>query len=253
MCTSRPTQQTGECFAGRSVEVVFDLITPLDEPTIREQVRQARSRRLPEVEGCSPTLTIVAGGPSALQAPLNAPTAALNGALDAVFNPRGVAPTYYAACDPQALVARFLTHPPAETAYYLASKCHPDVFDALGDRDVRLWHVGDYVPGGVACAPSITLTALNLFARLGWRRFEVWGWDCCYRDGRHHAGEQGHRGDDRWVEVGDRTFHSTTAWAAEAQDALLVLALLEWLGCEVVIKGDSMVEAIRRFRSIAPD
>lgn len=232
-------------------EVIFDLVTPLNEPTIRRHIRQSLARGLPEAIGEAETLTIIAGGPSALGAPLDGPTAALNGALAAVFTPRGVAPTYYAACDPQDIVAQFLVDPPAATKYYIASKCHPDVFDALKDRDVHLWHVSDYVPGGIACAPSITLTALSLFARLGWRKFEVWGWDCCYRNGRHHAGEQAHAGDDRWLEVGDRKFHTTTTWAAEAQDALIVLAMLEWLGCEITIQGDSMVEAIRRFRGDA--
>ncbi len=230
-------------------EIVFDLITPLNEPTIRRHIRQSLARGLPEAVGEPETLTIVAGGPSALGAPLEGPTVALNGALAAAFTPKGVAPTYYAACDPQELVAGFLRDPPTETAYFIASKCHPAVFDALEGRDVRLWHVSDYVPGGIACAPSITLTALSLFAKLGWRKFEVWGWDCCYRNGKHHAGDQPHVGDDRQLTVGDRTFHTTTTWAAETQDALYVIAMLEWLGCEIVIQGDSMVEAIRRFRA----
>lgn len=230
-------------------EIVFELITPLNEPAIRRHIQQSLSLGLREVVGEPETLTIVAGGPSALDAPLTGTTVALNGALQAVFNAQGVSPTYYAACDPQALVAGFLAEPPSGTVYYIASKCHPAVFDALKDCDTRLWHVADYVPGGIACAPSITLTALNLFAKLGWRRFEVWGWDCCYRDGRHHAGDQPHVGDDRTLTVGDRVFQTTTTWAAETQDALYVLAMLEWLGCEIVIQGDSMVEAIRQFRA----
>ncbi len=228
-------------------EVVFELQTPLDEPTIRKHIRQALALGLPEAIGQPDTLTIIAGGPSALAAPLKGPTLALNGALDAVFRPKGLAPTYYAACDPQAALAKMLTHPPSGTTYYIASKCHPSVFKALKRRDVRLWHVRDYVPDGVSCAPSITLTALPLFAALGWRRFEVWGWDCCYKHGRHHAGNQAHApsATDCNITVGDRVFQTTTTWAAEAQDAIQVLAVLDWMGIEVAIKGDSMIEAIR--------
>lgn len=227
--------------------IEFDIRTPLDEPTIRRHIAHALSLGHREALEQPETLTIVAGGPSALKAPLTSgPTLAVNGSLG-LFTAKGLAPTYYAACDPQQHLVDFLGNPPAETTYYIASKCHPDVFKALKSRDVRLWHIDDYIPGSVASAPSITLTALNLFARMGWRRFEVWGWDCCYQDGKHHALDQIHNSDDRTLEVGERAFKTTAPWAAEAQSAIQVLAIFEYLGLEVVIHGDSMVQAIRDF------
>lgn len=230
--------------------VEFDLRTPLNGRAIRRHIRHARSLRLPEALTEPEALTVIANGPSAWQAPqapLGAPTLALNGALKVCQNP-----TYYAACDPQELVAGFLDKPPKDTIYYIASKCHPRVFAALRGRDVRLWHVADYVPGGIPTAPSITLTALSLFIRLGWRKFNVYGWDACYQNGKHHSTDDSpHNGDKRAVVVGDKTFQTTPTWAAEAQDAIYMLALFDFLGIEVVIHGDSMIKAIRAHRSAA--
>lgn len=236
---------------GADAAITFKVKTPLDGEVIRGHIRHAHALGLPPALEPRPGLTVVAGGPSAHQAPMAGPTLALNGALDAVFNPRGIAPTYYAACDPQALVADFLRDPPKETIYNIASKCHPDVFDALKDRDVRVWDVSDYVPGGIASAASITLTGLNLFTQLGHREFDVWGWDCCYRNGRHHAGDQAHIGDDRDIEIGDRTFHTTTTWAWEAETAIQMLPILQFVGVTVNIHGDSMVQALRNLSDAA--
>jgi hypothetical protein len=224
--------------------IEFQVNTPLDEPTIRRHIEASRGRGYPEALGEPQALRIIAGGPSALQAPLDGPTLALNGALRR-FTSQGLAPTYYACCDPQEMVADFLKDAPESTIYFIASKCHPAVFDALKDRDVRLWHLDDYVPGGVSSAPSITLVALNLFAQLGWRAYDIWGWDACYKDGKHHAFDQGHNADDRTLEVGDRIFKTTTTWALEAQTAGQILPILQFVGVEVRIHGDSMIEAIR--------
>lgn len=225
--------------------VEFDIRTPLTDKIVRKHIANTRKLGLRHAFEQEPeALTIIAGGPSALLAPQDGPTLALNGALRVCRNP-----TYYAACDPQKEIADFLKDPPKDTIYYIASKCHPDVFRVLRDRDVRVWDVGDFVPGGVPTAVSITLTSLNLFSRLGWRRFNVWGWDGCYKDGKDHAVPQRHVGDNRILEVGDLRFETTTTWAAEAQDALYILPLLEFLGVEVNIHGDSMIQAIRDFKA----
>lgn len=228
--------------------VTFDLKTPLDEETIRSHIASSTARNLRPAIEPTEVLTIIAGGPSASLAPQDGPTLALNAGLSVCTVP----PTFYAACDPQEIVASFLKDPPKETIYYIASKCHPKVFDALKDRDVRLWHVGDYVPGGISCAPSITLTALLLFFKLGWRRFAVYGWDGCFRGEQHHVGDQPAAQSQRiTLEVGERTFTTTPTWAQEAQDALYVLSIMEFMGAEITIHGDAMVQAIREFRMAA--
>lgn len=234
--------------------IEFDVQLPLNEEIIRGHIAHANTLRLPELFAVEPlTLNIVASGPSAKDAPLEGPTLAVNAALGQ-FLKSGTAPTYWAACDPQELVADFLPdEPPMEVTYLVASKCHPKVFEKLKGRDVRLWHVSDYVPGGISSACSITLTAMTLFIQMGVRKFNVWGWDGCYSErGSHHIGDQPDptpATGQVTVSCGDLEFVTTPAWANEAQDALYLLQLYKYFGVEVVIHGRSMLEAIRNYQA----
>lgn len=175
--------------------VGFDIFTPTDADTIAAHIAHACSLGLPEADA-EPLkrLTVIANGPSAINAPLHGPTLALNGAIKLFLN-SGRIPTYWAACDPQALVADFLPdEPPMETIYFVASKCHPSVFQKLQGRDVRLWHIDDRpIPKGlrtVMCASSVTLVAMQLMHQaFGYREFDAYGWDACYEGLMHHASE----------------------------------------------------------------
>lgn len=228
-----------------SVQIVIR--TPVNEKVQRRQIKAAHASGLPRAVDRSrfPVLNLVATGPSARNLPpLEGQICALNGALTLLPAP----PDYYAACDPQKLVTKFLKDPPEDTTYLIASKCHPAVFDALADRRVELWDLDDFVPDGVAVAPSITLAVMNLFVERGWRRFAVWGWDCCYaEDGAHHATGQ-KPSNSPYVEmtVGDRIFHTNRTWATEAESAVRQLGLYDYLNIEVVIHGDGMMRAIRK-------
>lgn len=176
--------------------VQFQVETPCQDE-VPGNIEHALSLGLPEADG-EPLkhLTVIANGPSARDAPLDGETLALNGAGKLFFN-SGRVPTYWAACDPQRdkVLAFFDVPLSKETIYLIASKCHPDVFKRLEGYDVRLWHISDYKippPGRpVATASSVTLTALTLMRRLGYREFDIYGWDGCYGEsGEHHATEQ---------------------------------------------------------------
>lgn len=227
--------------------IEFDVRVPYDDDFIRARVAENLKRGLPEAkpEDDKPgVLNIIANGPSATQAIgrcLNETTVCLNGAI------KLGSPNFWAACDPQPIVASFLDNAPSAQTYYVASKCHPDVFDALKGRNVVLWHIGDDRPNGIPTACSITLTAMSLFRLQGWRRFRTWGWDGCYLDGRDHAVGQPHAGDDRTVIVNDDRFHTTTTWACEAQDAVNQLSFADY---EVEVMGEGMIGAILRAKGL---
>jgi hypothetical protein len=250
--------------AGDSGRVVqFELRTPLDGATIRAHIQAALSRGLDEVEISAPRderLTIVANGPSSLQAPMmgapvespiESPTLAINNALR-LFVDRGIAPDYWMASDPQACVADYLHDAPRDTVYLVASKCHPAVFDALRDRRVVLWHCAepgtlDLLTGRLVIQSSITVTlcALNLMPVLGYQRLATWGWDGCYLDERDHAASQPHHRDrsrDINIQVGPgQQFTTTTSWAAEAQEAV---RLFQAVPRDVIVHGGGMIAAI---------
>lgn len=226
----------------------FDVRVPYPDDVLAQRVAENVARGLPEA-GFEPdkpgVLTIIANGPSAAEAVnqcQHQTTLALNGAL------KLGTPTYWAGCDPQPLMASFVKDAPRATKYFVASKCHGDVFDALEGRDITLWHVGDSHPDGVPTACSITLTAMSLFRKMGWKRFRTFGWDGCYMDGRDHAVSQPHAGQDVTVYVGDEPFHTTTTWACEAQDAVNQLSFADY---EVEVVGGGMIGAILKMRGLA--
>lgn len=243
----------GDLIDAKPVE--FQIRTPIADDIVKRQIKHSRSLGLPEMDGAERSrINIVANGPGARGVRFEGPTLAINGAIS-LFS-RDNPPTMWAACDPQALVADFLTDPSPKTTFLVASKCHLSVFERLEGYDVRLWHINDQpIPGvrAVPCAVSVTLCAMILMHRLGYRRLDIWGWNCAFADdGSHHAGPSGEAKWDRIeVDVGGKVFNTSTSWAAEAQDALNIIAVLEWCGTRVEIHGESMVAAIREFRAAA--
>lgn len=229
--------------------VDFDIYTPCDNETLARHIEHSLSLGLPEADAHPlPLLKVIANGPSARKADLSGCTLAVNGALK-LFTDQGLAPTMWAACDPQELVADFLKDAPKSTHYYLASKCHPSVFEALKDHPhVYLWHIDDcMIPEGLRAVPSastITLTAIILMRRLGFRRIETHGWDCCYLDGLDHANPNAKRhptASDVTVNVNGQIFHTTHSWAAEVQDAHTVM---QYGDIQMDIRGGGMLAAV---------
>jgi hypothetical protein len=233
----------------------FTLSLPANGEELRANVRHALSLGLPELHQMPPRpdpVAVIGNGPSARNFQrwdwdrLKRRHIAVNGA-GRLFGKKG--PTWWAACDPQPLVADFFAEPPQETTYLIASKCHPSVFEALADRDVLLWHVGSEATldllGGrqrpVRLVPTITLCALELAERLGYSKVETWGWDGCYLDGRNHAVEQEHCGDGNCdIEVGDQTFRSTRNWMFEA---VCAVQRFDGVARDITVHGGGMFEA----------
>lgn len=250
--------------------VTFTAIVP-SEAQSRANIAVNERRRLPEAVPLR-TVVIVANGPSARDKALwqrlkrrpDTVTVALNGVLK-LFNEHGVAPTYWAACDPQPAVLDFLMGElPVRTNYLVATKCDPAVFDRLKGRAVQKWRLDDYgrEPGKIStpCAVSITLVTQALFREMGFHRFEMYGWDCCYLDGEHHGSE--HAADmtglmtDETVELRNqsgevvKSFASTTAWMCECNDAATQAANFKALGLEMIVHGPGLVGAILRGRGL---
>lgn len=234
----------------RAAVIEFEIRVPVDANGLCANVRDCLTRGLPELRHKPQRherLTVVANGPTARHAPLNGPSLAINNALS-LFTAQGLAPTYWIGCDPQPLLADFLADAPPETTYLVASKCHPSVFDALTGRKVIVWHIDDVATWGllehrdaVLSSVSVTICAFEVMSRLGFRKFDVWGWDGCFIDGEANAVAQWINPERRKVIVGGQTFESTPMWALEAQDAVNKLAGIRE---NIAIHGGGMVGAI---------
>lgn len=234
----------------------FDIQVPLSDETCQRHIAETLARGLPEAVARR-HLTVIANGPSARDVDLNNiafETLALNGAI-MLFAEQGLAPTYWACCDPQEVVASLLpSNPPERTIYFVASKCHPAVFEKLKGRDVRVWHIADHPADGrqrVALCSSVTLSATWLMTRLGFTDFDYYGWDGCFIDGRDHAANGNpdmvptvHINYGGKVEggevIGGRTFATSRTWAAEAHGVEQLCQLASYFGFGITIHGDGM-------------
>jgi hypothetical protein len=243
-------------------EIEFSLCTPASDSQLAQNVAHALSLGLKSTQARK-RLVVVANGPSAKSAPFDTdlPTLALNGALRQ-FQERGLAPTFWAACDPQPLVADFVRNAPKATTYLVASKCHPDVFKTLMDQGIEpvLWHVADTdIPGHVRAPLCCSITMCSMWEMrqaFGFTDLDVFGWDGSYLDGEHHAGDArvpnptdvtiniGGRivGDEI---IGGRNFETTHSWAAEADFSQQFHQLARYYDINVTIHGDGMMKAMQ--------
>jgi len=154
-------------------------------------------------------MVIVGGGPSLRTVKALEPgrIVALNGVHDYLLA-KGVKPWGMVICDPREDNARFVRNPQPGVLYFIASQCHPAVFDALEGFDVVLWNNGTLdaitppvlneiygrsttiVGGGT----TVGMRALELGWVMGFRSFHLYGMDSCLSGDVHHAYEQSVRG-----------------------------------------------------------
>ena len=242
----------------------FNVIQPIDRETLDLRIALNQARKLPEAAEVK-TCIIVGSGPSALSEDTwdrirnikpGECTVACNGALK-LFTDRGLYPHIWTCCDPQELVNDFLPeHPPEHTLYCLATKCPESLFERLSNRWVHVWRLDDMLhePGKlhVPTAVSITLVTQSLMRFRGFHRFEMYGWDCCYLNDRHHASDQPDVAGQQPIEIQDaegnilHSFQSIGSWSVELRDALLQTSLMKAMGYDVVVNGPGAVAALLR-------
>lgn len=158
--------------------------------------------------------------------------------------------------------AQFIDGLDAATAVYLASQCHPLVFDkaAEGERRNVLWHVNS--PGmaemlaGEDARPvhligggsTVALNAMVLGFAAGYRTFHLYGLDSSYREDSHHAYSQAINDNDRIIDAlyGNNKF-KTTAWMAQQVNDFqdLVPGLIAD-GCVVTVAGEGLLQTVAR-------
>lgn len=153
---------------------------------------------------------------------------ALNGAYKALLN-IGVVPKYYCQLDARPENTNFVDLLHDDTTFLIASQCAPEMFDALVNRKVNVFHLNTptthrvfpdadcYFGGGA----TVGTTALAIAAFLGYRVIGVFGYDSSYsKDGKSHVRPQSQNANqktlDVWVE--DREYLSTPAMAKQVEE-----------------------------------
>lgn len=171
----------------------------------------------------------------------------------------GIAVDVVLALDASPDVAASIAAGPSEAFYVLSLQCAPAAFDALGSRaaahllnvmkDVDLdeaLELGDVTL--VNTGASVTIGCASIAIIMGCRRVEVFGFDCHLGGGAYAAGATGVGVEPQRVpmEVGERTFLTTWAYYAFAEEMLQLRALGMRLGHleDLRIHGDSLACAI---------
>jgi len=178
----------------------------------------------------------------------------LNGSHDWMLD-NGMRPSAHVMVDSRPSNARFIKRWHEKTKYLIASQCHPKVFDTLKDANVYIWHaclnsvdraaldehyLGRYFTtlGG----STVTLRALSLLRMLGFMKIEVWGFDSCLMDGKHHSYDMPENDGERHatVRVGDKEFLCEPWMLSQAEEFQgLAKALGDEL--EMLVHGDGLI------------
>lgn len=184
---------------------------------------------------------------------------ALNGAARFLCE-KGIVPDGVLIVDARHENADFLTGLDSRTTAYLASQCHPSVFDEaerLGLK-VVLWHTNTegmadllgaerarpvhLIGGGTTSA----LNAMVLMSASGYRKLHLYGLDSSYRGGDHHAYGQVLNDGDRVIDALYRDRHfKTTAWMAQqVNDFQELVPGLVADGCIITVAGDGLLPTV---------
>lgn len=113
------------------------------------------------------------------------PILAVNDAHDWLIS-EGVVPDFALTVDPDAGVWERFSKKRQDVEYWIASQCHPAVFDHLADCRVKVWHPvitktqtfpqrAALIGGGSTSG----LRAISLAYVMGWRHFALFGMDSC--------------------------------------------------------------------------
>lgn len=226
-----------------------------DEATIAAHIAHAIRQQHPQLRpqaACYDRVALVGGGPSLADTEGELVALIRDGAKLVTVNgayhwalAHNLTPRTQIVMDARASNARFVDPPVPQCNYLLASQCHPDVWARVRDRErVMVFHAvnreeshaalldayyGKHwqtVNGGTTAAHR----ALFALVLLGYRRFDLFGVDCCIRpDGTHHAYAQAENDADTPFAVTvapSAAPEQTSVWHASAW---MLKALEDWL------------------------
>lgn len=152
----------------------------------------------------SKSIALVGGGPSLknnIELLKTFDTILVCGSPNDYIIEQGIVPTYVAVCDPDAIMAKYLTKLDKRVTYLVASGCNDAVFEALKDHNLVMWHchsdeyaqqmqAADPEYFGVGGGCTIGLRGLSIAVILGYQDIHFFGFDSCIDEDNienHHA------------------------------------------------------------------
>jgi hypothetical protein len=184
---------------------------------------------------------------------------AINGAHDWLLD-QGIRPNSCVLMDSSEVVSSFVKRPQGCCTYYLASQCHPSMFDKLSDFDVVMWHahlddasnkaIEAFDPDATILAGANTagLHAIAIEYMQGVRKLRVYGMDSSHRPSCDHAYDNSQQTPVNEVEFffEEDRFLSTGTWAAQAEMFCRFWPRYFQLGMRIEVIGDGLLPAMAR-------
>lgn len=200
-------------------------------------------------------IVLVGGGPSLAETVDELRDAVFAGAICVTLNgayqwclDHNIQPRIHIVMDGRPSTARFVTPVIPRCKYFVASQCHPAVFDALAEApETYIFHavtndgthsrlLDAYYGAGHWCpvmgGTTVATRAIALLRMGGYLRYDLFGIDSCWLGGAHHAFDQPENAADRRYETivaptGHpdlaRTFHCAPWHLKQLEDFLQVL------------------------------
>lgn len=188
---------------------------------------------------------------------------ALNNVHDYLID-RGIIPNACVLLDAREANAEFVKNARDDVLYFVASQCHPAVFNALAGKKVILYHNATegafqlldristrpqihYIGGG----GTVGMKAIALARFHGFKVFHLYGMDSCYRGGDGHAYPQALNDNDRVIDVAceGRAFKCAPWMLGQANDFKELARMLVQEDCLITVAGDGLLAHIARVMS----
>lgn len=185
----------------------------------------------------------------------------VNGAHDWLVS-QGIVPDYCTLLESNEVVNTFVRTPVTGVKYFIASQCHPSIFDRLiaEHQFVCMWHAGldaeahkiielaDPDATIFAQAQTTGLHSLALAWSHGIKRLNVYGMDSSHRPDRDHAYDNSQQADVPEFEFRfeDKVYRTTPTWANQAQTFARMIPAYFRLGMRIEVKGDGLLPDMAR-------
>jgi len=233
---------------------------------IETNIRRDHEQVWPHIEQDT-VVALVGGGPSLLDTLDDLRESQKNGAKVValantahVLSKHGIRPSAHVILDGKPNNVNFIVDD-LDCKYFIASQCDTSVFDKLEKlgRKIYIWHAVNndaefqclhnyydkWVP--IAGGPTIMLRSLRLFSVLGYHKFDLYGFDSCVKDGKHHAYDQPVADAERNVKIGlnGKEFEVR---AVDIQQAMEFIKTVKAFGqnWKLRVHGDGLIEHMIR-------
>lgn len=249
----------------------LDVVCNTAREVYLSNVRKNCERELPWLsfeDSGERSVAIVGGAPSVKKAvgeikyrkALGQEVWALNGSYAWLLE-NGIRADVHVIIDARPENIAFLSSPDPKCHYFIASQCHPSLFDALKGCKVTVVHLLadgmlEFLTGFNTDKPThligggttVGMKAILIAHETGARKIHLYGMDSSYSDGEHHAYAQEMNSGERLLDAvcGDRKFCCAPWMITQATD---FIALAEYIirdGSIITVNGEGLLPHVAR-------